>query len=488
MAGRLTPLRTAVIGVILWIPLLAFLIGRLSLPGDGTAITFETSPGGEGLIIDTLRDQVGGLRSGDEVLAIEQRPADDWLVQSLQNPISPETLPSGSASYTILRDGRVETVVQSLGRYPLLNALRAHWSELVFLVYLEIVSLFVFLRRPRLPAAQGLFLLSTAILASSVAFFLSLQISDLHYGWMVFLWLWASVPLYGLIASGLLHFSLVFPSPRPVLERHPWILALIYSGAWLAYSAFLLPGWRPAASASAKLVLAVQSTSAITALYFLLAILSTVLGYRRSQSEVERRQLRWFVWAMVVANLPWVTLTVIPSLIGFAPILSPALIGILWCTIPTALAISILHERLFDIDIIIRRTLVYGALTATLAVVYFGSVALLQEGFRLLSGQTSEAVIVISTLVIAALFTPLRRRIQNDIDRRFYRRKYNAEQTLEAFALTVRQEVDLDEISNSLLGVVQETMQPEQASLWIVGSRKLAHGSQENERKADILE
>jgi hypothetical protein len=472
MAGRLTPLRTAAIGIILWMPLLAFLAGRLFLPGDGTVITFETSAGEEGLIVQALRDQPGGLRSGDGILAMEQRSVDDWLVRGLRDPLNPGLLTGGPVRYTALRDGRVETLAQSLERYPLSSALRAHWSELVFLFYLEIVSLLVFVRRPRLPAAQGLFLLSTAILASGVAFFLGLQASDLRYGWMVFLWLWASVPLYGLMAAGLLHFSLVFPRPRPVLEHHPRILALVYLGAWLPYAALVLTGWRSATTASARLVLAVQSTSAITALYFLLAILSTVLGYRRSQSEVERRQLRWFVWALVVANLPWVMLTVVPPLIGFASILSPALIGILWCTIPTALAISILHERLFDVDIIIRRTLVYGAMTATLAVVYFASVVLMQAGLRLLTGQSqSPVVIVISTLAIAAMFSPLRRRIQKDIDRRFYRKRFDAEQTLRAFAAGLRHEVELDEISQSLLAVIRETMQPESVKLWLKGTR-----------------
>ena len=230
----------------------------------------------------------------------------------------------------------------------------------------------------------------------------------------------------------------------------------------------VLTGWRSATTASARLVLAVQSTSAITAVYFLLTILSTFLGYRLSQSEVERRQLRWFVWAMVVANLPWVTLTVIASLIGFAPILSPALIGILWCTIPTALAISILHERLFDIDIIIRRTLVYSALTAILALVYFGGVLLLQSLVQTLTGQSrSPVVIVISTLAIAALFNPLRKRIQNVIDRRFYRRKYDAERAQAQFAATARNETDLNILTAKLVHVVYETMEPEQVKIWL---------------------
>jgi hypothetical protein len=468
MTGRLTPLRTAAIGIILWLPLLAFLAGRLSLPGDRTVISFETSLGEEGLIVQTLLDQPGGLRSGDAILAMEQRPVDDWLVQGLRDPLNPAPLTGGPVSYTVLRDGRVETFSQPLERYPLSSALQAHWSELVFLFYLEIVSLLVFVRRPRLPAARGLFLLSTAILASGFAFFLGLQTSDLRYGWMVFLWLWASVPLYSLVAAGLLHFSLIFPSPRPVLERHPRLIALIYLGAWLPYAASVFPSWRSLPTASARLVLAVNSTGTITSLYFLLTILSTVLVYRSCHSEVERRQLRWLVWAMVVANLPWVTLTVIPPLIGFAPILSPALIGILWCTIPSALAISILHERLFDIDIIIRRTLVYGGLTATLALTYFGSVLVLQNMLQALTGQSqSQVVIVISTLAIAGLFNPFRKRIQNQIDQRFYRQKYDAEQAVAEFAAAVRSETDMTQLSSRLMATVEQTMQPEGLSLWL---------------------
>jgi hypothetical protein len=136
-------------------------------------------------------------------------------------------------------------------------------------------------------------------------------------------------------------------------------------------------------------------------------------------------------------------------------------------SIPIATGIAILRYRLYDIDILINRTLVYGPLTATLVALYFGAIVVLQRVFVVLTGQQSTLAVVASTLLIAALFTPLRRRIQSFIDRRFYRRKYDARKTLEAFSATLRDETDLEALNNDLVGVVRETIQPAHVSLWL---------------------
>ncbi len=144
------------------------------------------------------------------------------------------------------------------------------------------------------------------------------------------------------------------------------------------------------------------------------------------------------------------------------------LVGVAGFTgIPVAAGVAILRYRLYEIDILINRTLVYGSLTMMLVAVYAGSIVILQGFLRALSGQESQLAIVASTLAVAALFAPLRRRLQSFIDRRFYRRKYDARKTLEAFSAKLRDETDLDALNAELVGVVRETMQPAHIALWL---------------------
>ena len=191
-----------------------------------------------------------------------------------------------------------------------------------------------------------------------------------------------------------------------------------------------------------------------------LSAVSLVLRLRRA-AGVECEQLKWFVYAVALFALVFP-----PSVLAFG---DGRLIVALLPLVPAAAGIAILKHRPYDIDVVINRTLVYAVLTATLAAVYFGGVAAVQAIFAALSGQEQQPplAVVISTLVIAALFNPLRRRIQSFIDRRFHRRKYDAAKTLQAFSARLRDETNLDALSDELVGAVRETMQPAHVSLWL---------------------
>jgi hypothetical protein len=189
------------------------------------------------------------------------------------------------------------------------------------------------------------------------------------------------------------------------------------------------------------------------------AVASVVVRFRRSRG-VERQQMKWFVYAAAL-------LVLLPVGYSLPEIVGNVLFVVVLIALPTSIGIAVLRYRLYDIDVVINRALVYGPLTATLALVYVGSVVGLQAILRVLSGQESTLAVVASTLAIAALFNPLRRRIQALVDRRFYRRKYDAAKTLEAFSAKLRDETDIDALNSELLSTVRETMQPEHASLWL---------------------
>jgi hypothetical protein len=194
---------------------------------------------------------------------------------------------------------------------------------------------------------------------------------------------------------------------------------------------------------------------------------SMVVRFRRARGE-ERQQIKWFALAAAFAAVGWVAITLTYGSEESLVVVGAQLLQLLsFLGIPLAVGIAILKYRLYDIDVVINRTLVYGTLTAMLVGVYLGSVVSLQYAFRVLTGQGSQIAIVASTLAIAALFNPLRKRVQAFVDRRFYRKKYDAAKTLEAFSATLRDETDLEALSDDLLGVVRETMQPAHVSLWL---------------------
>jgi hypothetical protein len=297
-------------------------------------------------------------------------------------------------------------------------------------------------------------------------------------------WLW--VPAVGLFGTYLL---LLFPDGR--LPSGRWRLLAWLSGAVIVLASMgvmLAPGplqglggvrnpfgvegvpWVEDAGTAVLLMLP---------LCMLASASSLMMRYRRSGGEV-REQIKWIAFAasvvVIVYLLVVVTSFVVPSVTWFAAA-SPLWLNILeyaalvsLTAVPIAVGFAVSKYRLYDIDVVINRTLVYGSLTALLALVYLGGVTAAQAIFSTLTGQQEQPqlAIVISTLIIAALFNPLRRRIQSFIDRRFYRGKYDAAKTLEAFSAKLRDETDLDALSTDLVGVIKETMQPAHVSLWLL--------------------
>jgi hypothetical protein len=206
-----------------------------------------------------------------------------------------------------------------------------------------------------------------------------------------------------------------------------------------------------------------------------LFVFAQVYRYRRWSDPVQQQQTKWVVFGLSAAVGGFflaVLLALNFSVLGLSSLLFRQTVQtveyVAMLAMPIAFGVAIMRSRLWAIDIIINRTLVYGALTVLLGLFYLGIVFVLQFGFRTMTGQGQSSIVVaISTLAIAALFNPLRRRVQVDIDRRFYRRKYDAARVLAAFGTVMRDEVDLDRLANEFLAVVQDTIQPASISLWL---------------------
>ncbi len=259
----------------------------------------------------------------------------------------------------------------------------------------------------------------------------------------------------------LLNLLFIFPDGRFV----PWWMHWLALETNLVWIALFLTGY-----AISDLMYGVFLINTVIAI--LAAFIAQVYRYRRVSNPLQRQQTKWVILSLGMIPLLFVVLIISvilsdyipPKLNAFGLATAQFMIAVL---IPLSIGLSILRHRLWDIDLIIRRTLIYGALTLSLGGIYFLSIVLSESLLSALTGNRSPLAVVLSTLVIAALFTPLRVRIQKAIDRRYYRRKYDAEKILDQFAAVARDEVDLEQISAQLQFAVDRTMQPEMMVLWL---------------------
>ena len=294
------------------------------------------------------------------------------------------------------------------------------------------------------------------------------------------LMLWFNSWNWLLLIFPLLYIPLLFPNGRPPTPRWRWVSVAAIAWATLfvllaTLSQQIHTNTTPDILFDNPIgVLGEDTVQRLVGVWIVgllaLAVACAValfVRYRRA-NETEREQIKWLLYACAVFLVVYVG-GVLRS-VGTASLggyIWEVLFGLSVITLPAAIGIAVLKYRLYDIDLLINRTLVYASLTAMLALVYVGGVTGLQAALRALTGQESTLAIVASTLAIAALFNPLRRRVQSFVDRRFYRRKYDAAKTLAAFSSRLRDETDLNALGADLVGVARVTVQPQYVSLWL---------------------
>jgi hypothetical protein len=386
----------------------------------------------------------------------------------------------------------LSVLARSPGDVTLVAAISETISFVLFLAF-PIVGALVASRRPRNPIgwillADGLLWMILAVTDSYLVYGVARPGSvpfPVTVGALGNTWLW--VPTVGLLG---IYLILLFPDGQ--LPSRGWRPLALFSGAvivLLSVAEGLAPGplenqggvRNPfGIEALPWLVGVAQIITPLLPLCILASAVSMVLRFRRSRGEV-RQQIKWVAFVTSLVGLLYLCAMIVSQLLfvlrggGSLPptpwwldlLFSVAVLG--FAAVPVAIGFAVLRYRLYDIDIIINRTLVYGSLTAMLVAIYLSGVATTQLLYRTLTGQEQQPqfAVVVSTLAIAALFNPLRHRIQSFIDRRFYRRKYNARKTLEEFSAKLRDETDLETLNRDLAGVIDETLQPAHISLWL---------------------
>jgi len=286
---------------------------------------------------------------------------------------------------------------------------------------------------------------------------------------------WVSSWVWVVHFGPFLFLALLFPDGRlPSIRWRPFasLVALVVAGGAVAVALWPETAARfDAVNSPLGIEVAANVINPVETILYALALTAAAsLLVRLIRSKgIERQQVEWFAYAVVMLAISTTLAYVVSEAMDVRWLgwISSVLVIASIVGLPVAMSIAILRYRLYQIDSLINRTLVYGSLTAVLALVYFCTIVVFQRVLIVLTGQEPALAVVASTLVIAALFNPLRRRIQSFIDRRFYRRKYDARKTLETFSAQLRDETDLDALSNGLVGVVRETMQPAHVSLWL---------------------
>lgn len=400
--------------------LVVFFTARLVSPGDGTQVIFP--PSGlrtDGLPVKPFVTSTGGLETNDVITAMEGLTANDLIREAFTGEWDYRAfLQKSTLEYTVLRNGKSLKLPVALGPFPLAVAIQDSWSIYLAMLLTCCVGFFVFIRRPFHLGAQ-LFLASCTLgAASTVVWTMQHQASDLLRGWVFPFEMAANTVLYFVGLSTILHFILVFPQRHPILTLYPRLVLWNYLGIWLIAIASILVRLPAAPTPAALLQLEMESEN-FSLIYFLFILLAVFSNLRRLTDATERRQMRWIAWGFLVALGAMGILVTIAIALDLPIQFFLPVAGLFLLALPFGMAIAILHENLFDIDLILNRTLVYLPLTAILAGLFAASITLSQKLFVSLTGQQSDAATVLTTLVVVAAFDPIKLQLQKLVDARF---------------------------------------------------------------------
>jgi hypothetical protein len=457
---------------------LAFIYLHMITPSDGMRLSSgEELFTRNGVVVSPYSAGGQVLMDGDVVMAVAGQSLETWVNSLLVPGVSrPRWQVGDEITYTIERDGTTQDKLVGLGSLPVSAILSDYWGALLFAFVSQVVALFVLLRKPHDPAARAFFIWALSG-SHTYAWSFFIQVSDITSAIGFWLFNLATPGLWLIYWPAGLHMALVFPKRLPVVRRRRWLIPALYLTSFALYFALIAWSWVRTDSVLLWLNSRSMAESIIAGIFLAATLGMIVYQYRTNLAYEDRVKMRWAVFGASVAGLTGLVFWIVLPTVTGETILSPNLLGLIMLFFPISIAIAIVRHQLFDIDHIIRRTLVYGVLTTALLGIYFLSVILLQQIIRGLTGATSPLAIVVSTLLIAALFNPLRGWVQESIDRRFYRRKYDEQQALAAFAATARDEVELDQITAELLLLVEETMQPDSLSLWLKDAVDLHPGN-----------
>jgi two-component system NarL family sensor kinase len=434
----------------------SFVVLHIALPSDGAYL----KPGEdvwqqEGIAVTPISADHRGLEVGDIVVAVAGRDLAAWVEEIPEPGLFYSRSHFGhQIPYTVIREGNRVEVSVTLGGLPLGAILSQQWGSFTFGLVNLLVAAFVFARRRREQAAQ-LYLLMSIFFGSATVWSLGLQVSDLAGGLGLLLYLITTSVGYIMAGITLLHFWLVFPEKHPLLSRRSWILPAIYLLPFVFLAFYLF--WTSSGTEAAFRWISQlgRAVGLVELIYFSLIILAAASGYRTTQSAKSRTKVRWVVLALLIVIVLPLALGTLPTIALGEPILDWNYFAIAGLLMPISIAVAILRYQLFDIDLMINRTLVYVALTTGVVGIY----ALVVGGLGLLFQSSGNLIVsLLATGLTALLFQPLRARLQRAVNRMMYGERDDPYAVLSRLGQQLEASISPDGILPTVVATVSQTL------------------------------